>query len=108
MKKQAGILLLVLSLMTPTATLALYSTASAASDRQEVKQRIELNNATAEQLAATGAVDLELAKKIIKLRDDLGGFQSYDDLNELNIPPAQMEKLRFNTTIKGIASDCTC
>ena len=108
MKRALGILLLALALLAPATPLLHPSTAFAGSDRKEVKERLELNNATPEQLVATGAVDLDLAKKIIKLRDDLGGFQSYDDLNELNIPKDIMEKIRFNTTIKGIASDCTC
>ncbi|MDR3043325.1 MAG: helix-hairpin-helix domain-containing protein [Desulfovibrio sp.] len=81
---------------------------AAPSDRQEVKERLELNNATAEQLAATGAVDLATAKKIIQLREDLGGFQSYEDLKELNIPEEQFKQLQYNTTIKGIAADCNC
>ena len=34
--------------------------------------------------------------------------QSYDDLNELELPKDQMDKLRWNTTIQGIASDCNC
>lgn len=108
MKKILGILLLALVVAAPMATLSICSTANAKEERQEVKQRLELNNVTAEQLAATGVVDLELAKKIVQLRDDLGGFQSYEDLQELNIPDDQMEKLRWHTTIQGIASDCTC
>ena len=58
--------------------------------------------------AGTGAVSLEVAKKIVELRDQLGSFQSYDDLNELELPKDQMDKLRWNTTIQGIASDCNC
>ena len=80
----------------------------AAEERQEVEQRIELNSATVEELVATGAVSKELAEKIIDLREQLGSFQTYDDLKELNIPADQLEKLHFNTTIQGIASDCTC
>ena len=53
-------------------------------------------------------VSLEVAKKIVELRDQLGSFQSYDDLNELELPKDQMDKLRWNTTIQGIASDCNC
>lgn len=30
------------------------------------------------------------------------------DLNELELPKDQMDKLRWNTTIQGIASDCNC
>lgn len=81
---------------------------SADPSRQEVETRYELNSATAEELAGTGAVSLEIAKKIVELRDQLGSFQSYDDLNELELPKEQMDKLRWNTTIQGIASDCNC
>ena len=77
---------------------------SADPNRQEVEKRFELNSAT----AGTGAVSLEVAKKIVELRDQLGSFQSYDDLNELELPKDQMDKLRWNTTIQGIASDCNC
>ena len=77
---------------------------SADPNRQEVEKRFELNSATAEELAGTGAV----SKKIVELRDQLGSFQSYDDLNELELPKDQMDKLRWNTTIQGIASDCNC
>lgn len=76
--------------------------------RKEVEKRYELNSATAEELAGTGAVPLDLAKKIVELRDQLGSFQGYEDLEELEIPADQLEKLRWNTTIQGIASDCNC
>ena len=76
--------------------------------RKEVEKRYELNNVTADQLAATGAVPKEVAKKIVELREQLGSFQGYEDLDELEIPKEQMDKLRFNTTIQGIASDCNC
>lgn len=81
---------------------------SADPDRNEVEKRYELNSATAEELAGTGAIPLDLAKKIVELRDQLGSFQGYEDLDELEIPADQLEKLRWNTTIQGIASDCNC
>lgn len=56
------------------------------------KKRFELNSATAEELAGTGAVSLEVAKKIVELRDQLGSFQSYDDLNELELPKDHVDK----------------
>lgn len=86
---------------------ALPEAARAASDRQEVA-RIELNNAAADELVATGAVTREIAERIIDLRGQLGGFQNYDDLEELEIPKEQMEKLQWSTTIQGIATDCNC
>ena len=76
--------------------------------RKEVDKRIELNSATVDELVTSGAAGKELAQKIVELREQLGSFQNYDDLKELNIPADQLEKLQFNTTIQGIAADCTC
>lgn len=70
--------------------------------------RIELNKATADQLAATGAVDKATAAKIVELRESLGGFQSFDDLGELSLPADQMQKLQDKTSVQGISSDCNC
>ncbi|WP_297895456.1 helix-hairpin-helix domain-containing protein [uncultured Desulfovibrio sp.] len=100
--------LLSMMLVAPTLVLATAEVQAVPTDRKEVEHRLELNNITAEELAATGAVDLATAKKIVQLREDLGGFQSYDDLKELNIPDEQFKQLQYNTTIKGIAADCNC
>lgn len=108
MKKNLFFCLLVLSLAFPAASPFLPEQAAAASDREEVAERLELNQVSAEQLAATGAVDLETAKKIMDLRDQLGSFQSYEDLEELNIPEEVFKQLQYNTTISGIAADCNC
>ena len=70
--------------------------------------RMQLNRATADELATSGAVDKATAEKIVKLREDLGGFQSYDDLEELGIPAEQMQKLRDATTIQSADADCNC
>lgn len=69
---------------------------------------IELNKATADQLAATGAVDKATAEKIVALREELGGFQSFDDLGEIGISGDQMKQLQDKTSIQGISSDCNC
>lgn len=69
---------------------------------------IELNTATADQLAATGAVDKATAEKIVELREELGGFQSFDDLGELGISGDQLKQLQDKTSIQGISSDCNC
>lgn len=102
------IMLMALALLASGAALNAPCPALAASDREEVEVRLELNNVTSEELAATGAVTREIAEQIVELRDQLGSFQSYEDLEELNIPADQFEKLQWNTTIQGIASDCTC
>lgn len=84
------------------------STAYAAGpEKKEVEQRIELNNATVDQIVSFGVVTKEEAKKIVNLREALGSFQGYDDLLEV-IPAEKVEKLKPFTTIQGIASDCTC
>ena len=69
---------------------------------------IELNKATADELAATGAVDKATAEKIVELREELGGFQSFDDLGELGVSGDQMRQLQEKTSIQGIDSDCNC
>lgn len=99
---------LMIAAMAACFSFAAVSGSHAAEDRKEVEQRLELNNVTAKELAATGAVSLEIAEKIIELREQLGSFQNYGDLEELKIPKEQLEKLQQNTTIQGIASDCTC
>lgn len=104
MRKSLVSCLVTLSLMVPFAALD----APAASDREEVAQRLELNQVSAAELAATGAVDQTLAQKIVDLRDQLGSFQGYEDLEELNIPEETLNQLMYNTTIQGIASDCNC
>ena len=102
------ILVLLLAALTSGAALALTDYSFAAEERQEVEMRLELNNVSADELVATGAVTRDIADKIIELRDQLGSFQTYEDLEELNIPPKQLEELQWNTTIQGIAADCTC
>ena len=102
------VLTLLFVVLASGATLAVADNVFAATDRQEVEVRLELNNVSAEELVATGAVSKELAEKIVDLRNQLGSFQTYEDLEELNIPADQLEKLQWNTTIQGIAADCTC
>ena len=81
---------------------------SADPNRQEVEKRFELNSATAEELAGTGAVSLEVAKKIVELRDQLRFVPELRRSQRTGTPKDQMDKLRWNTTIQGIASDCNC
>ena len=107
MKKFSLTLFVALAALMFTLASPVFSLA-AEEERKEVEQRLELNNVSAEELAATGAVSKELAEKIIELREQLGSFQTYDDLNELKIPAGELEKLQINTTIQGIAADCTC
>ena len=77
---------------------------------QEVEQRLELNAATAEELAALpgDVLTLEDAQKMIELREQLGSFQAYEDLQELGFSAEKIDKLRPYTTVNYMATDCNC
>lgn len=68
----------------------------------------ELNNATEEELINRCFFSQEDAARILELRDSLGGFQSWDDLKELNLSEAQLSILASEATISGISTDCNC
>ncbi len=68
----------------------------------------ELNNATVEELTSRCFFSEELAYKILDLRDSLGGFQSWEDLNELKLDAGQLSILKSEATISGIQADCGC
>ncbi|WP_298068718.1 helix-hairpin-helix domain-containing protein [uncultured Mailhella sp.] len=68
----------------------------------------ELNNATTEELMNRCFFSQEDAERILELRDSMGGFQSWDDLKELNLTPAQLSILASEATISGISTDCNC
>ncbi len=68
----------------------------------------ELNNATTEELMNRCFFSQEDAERILDLRDSMGGFQSWDDLKELNLTPAQLSILASEATISGITTDCNC
>ena len=90
-------LALTLSLLMPVAAMA-----------TDDANRLELNQATVEQIVATGAVDQAVAQKIVDLRDQLGSFQDYEDLEDLDISPEALEKLRSATSIQPVEADCNC
>ncbi|MCB0502040.1 MAG: helix-hairpin-helix domain-containing protein [Bacteroidetes bacterium] len=61
------------------------------------KQRLELNTMTARQLIKQNIVDDELAYRIIKFRDGLGGFYSKSQLKEVfGVTNESYEKLMAN------------
>ena len=68
----------------------------------------ELNNASAEELMSRCFFSQEEADRILDLRDSMGGFQSWDDLKELNLSDAQLSILASEATISGISTDCNC
>lgn len=68
----------------------------------------ELNNAGTEELMSRCFFSQEEAERILDLRDSMGGFQSWDDLKELNLTAAQLSILASEATISGISTDCNC
>ena len=69
---------------------------------------LELNGATVQQLMDKCMLSEEVAQKIVELRDNLGSFQTYEDLDELGLSEDDINMLHYATTISGIAADCNC
>ena len=69
---------------------------------------MELNSATSADLMMYCALEQEVADRIIEQRDTLGGFQSWDDLKELELSPEALLMLQEMYLITGIAADCNC
>jgi len=62
---------------------------------EEPAQLINLNTATAEQLAALSGIGKAKAEAIVKYRDEHGGFKSIDELKEVKgVGDALLEKNR--------------
>ena len=68
----------------------------------------ELNSATVEDLTSRCFFSEEKALQILDLRDSMGGFQSWDDLKDLNLNEGELSILKSEATISGIAVDCGC
>lgn len=63
---------------------------------------ININTATAQQLAKIGGIAQKLASRIINYRDKLGGFVSIDQYKEVyGLSSQQQVRLRKQTTILG-------
>ena len=48
-------------------------------EHKEVKEKIDINNSSAVDLSTLPGVSIVYAKKIVKRRDEIGGFKSVDD-----------------------------
>jgi competence ComEA-like helix-hairpin-helix protein len=79
-----------------------------AAPASEEVDRLELNTATVEQITALGVVTADEAKRIVKYREEMGDFQSYEDLGETGLAKEKIDLLRPKTTVNHMATDCSC
>ena len=68
--------------------------------REKVNYSFDLNTTAAEELMLIKGIGSTLSQRIIKYRDRLGGFHSYDQLNEVyGLKPEVIDELRNHTTL---------
>lgn len=72
--------------------------------------KVNINTATQEELAACPAVGPELAKKITEYIQNVGDFTSYDDLKDIDgINDSKIKDITQYFVIEGVESfDCNC
>lgn len=67
---------------------------------------LDINNATAQDLAEMGGISLEVAQTIVEYRNEMGGFNSLDEL--VGIPGCNqtlVDRLREAGVGAGAAAD---
>jgi comEA protein len=88
------IMLLLLSCGFHTSAIASAMNESASASAHQASQRININHASAEQLAALPGIGAVKADAIITLREQKGGFTSSSELQEVRgIGPATVTRL---------------
>lgn len=74
--------------------------------KQDDLKKVDINNASQEELTDLPGISVIMAKKAIKRRSEIGGFKTVDEfLSYLNVQPAMADKLKpklFLSEIKGI------
>lgn len=72
--------------------------------------RLNLNSATVEEMAASPAIGPDLARKIAEHRENVGDFASVEELKDVDgIDDAKAREIEKSFDIKGVASsDCNC
>lgn len=95
-KHKIPMLIILLLLLSGFNTLAVATTTSGSAQTvaQQASQRININHASAEQLAALPGIGAVKADAIIALREQKGGFTSSSELQEVRgIGPATVTRL---------------
>jgi DNA uptake protein ComE-like DNA-binding protein len=63
--------------------------------KKEEKEKIDINNASEVEITALPGISIVTAKKLIRKREDIGGFKSVDDVcNFLHLKPHLEKQLR--------------
>lgn len=74
--------------------------------KQDDIKKVDINNASQEELTDLPGISVIMAKKAIKRRSEIGGFKTVDEfLSYLNVQPAMADKLKpklFLSEIKGV------
>ena len=74
--------------------------------KQEDVKKVDINNASQDELTDLPGISVIMAKKAIKRRSEIGGFKTVDEfLSYLNVQPAMADKLKprlFLSEIKGV------
>ena len=94
--KTLSMIMLVLAFSTPSwAQSEPASSVSAQKTEQVVQTKVNLNGATAQELAELKSIGIKKAQRIVTYRTDNGNFKSIDDLvNVKGIGKAILEKNR--------------
>lgn len=73
-------------------------------------EKLNINSATMEELAANPAVGPDFAEKIIQYREGVGDLTSADDLNDIEgMNPERIKNIQDNFVIEGVTEvDCNC
>lgn len=108
--KRAGLirwvgLLMVLVFMGSLSTMAL------AQEKKIPGKTVNINKATAEEIAKScPLIPLGLAKKIVQYREEMGVFQSLEELLQVEgINKTLLNRVKSFLLLEGLGgSDCTC
>jgi competence ComEA-like helix-hairpin-helix protein len=83
---------------------------SAADDDKLVGKTVNINKATAEELAAVPMITPELANNIVKYREDNGDFQTLEELLQVKGFTREIfNRIKSFLLLEGLGGDsCTC